>query len=98
MQLQLAPLIGASTRGGGEGARLYTAMAAVTVMFSPHREINGTVLDHRLHARAAEQSLLVYMCAYGECGSQLRVEGTTAAEHGRGLVTLNSGDAVFCSA
>ena len=39
-----------------------------------------------------------YMCAYGECGSQLRVEGTTAAEHGRGLVTLNSGDAVFCSA
>ena len=50
MQLQLAPLIGASTRGGGEGARLYTAMAAVTVMFSPHREINGTVLDHRLHA------------------------------------------------
>ena len=59
MQLQLAPLIGASTRGGGEGARLYTAMAAVTVMFSPHREINGTVLDHRLHARAAEQSLLV---------------------------------------
>ena len=55
MQLQLAPLIGASTRGGGEGARLYTAMAAVTVMFSPHREINGTVLDHRLHARAAEQ-------------------------------------------
>ena len=59
MQLQLAPLIGAGTRGGGEGARLYTAMAAVTVMFSPHREINGTVLDHRLHARAAERSLLV---------------------------------------
>ena len=59
MQLQLAPLVGASARGGGEGARLYTAMAAVTVMFSPHREINGTVLDHRLHARAAEQSLLV---------------------------------------
>ena len=59
MQLQLAPLIGAGTRGGGEGARLYTAMAAVTVMFSPHREINGTVLDHRLHAKAAEQSLLV---------------------------------------
>ena len=45
--------------GGGEGARLYTAMAAVTVMFSPHREINGTVLDHRLHAKAAERSLLV---------------------------------------
>ena len=59
MQLQLAPLVGASTRGGGEGARLYTAMAAVTVMFSPHREINGTVLDHRLHAKAAERSLLV---------------------------------------
>ena len=59
MQLQLAPLIGASTRGGGEGARLYTAMAAVTVMFSPYREINGAVLDHRLHAKAAERSLLV---------------------------------------
>ena len=53
MQLLLAPLIGASTRGGGEGARLYTAMAAVTVMFSPHREIKRYVLDHRLHARAA---------------------------------------------
>ena len=36
-----------------------TAMAAVTVMFSPHREINGTVLDHQLHAKAAERSLLV---------------------------------------
>ena len=58
MQLQLAPLIGAGSRGGGEGARLYTAMAAVTVMFSPHREINETVLDHRLHAKAAERSLL----------------------------------------
>ena len=45
MQLQLAPLVGVSTRGGGEGARLYTAMAAVTVMFSPHREINGTGLE-----------------------------------------------------
>ena len=75
MQLQLAPLIGAGTRGGGEGARLYTAMAAVTVMFSPHREINGTVLDHRLHARAAEQSLLVGYAnhaAAGRGGAELR--------------------------
>ena len=43
-----------------------TAMAAVTVMFSPHREINGTVLDHRLHARAAERSLLVAQGVYFE--------------------------------
>ena len=54
-----APLVGVGERAGGEGARRYTAMAAVTVMFSPHREINGTVLDHRLYARAAERSLLV---------------------------------------
>ena len=57
--LLLAPLVGAGDRAGGEGARRYTAMAAVTVMFSPHREINETVLDYRLHARAAERSLLV---------------------------------------
>eukprot|EP01045_Picozoa_sp_COSAG04_P020998 COSAG04_NODE_2213_length_4521_cov_2.365672_2_plen_347_part_00 len=41
-----------------------------------------------------------YMCAsstYGDCDFQVRVEGTAAAEHGRGQVTLNSGDAVFCS-
>ena len=60
MQLQLAPLVGAEDGAGGEGARRYTAMAAVTVMFFPHREINGTVLDHRLHAKAAERSLLVW--------------------------------------
>ena len=59
MQLQLAPLNGVGAGGRDEGARPYTAAAAVTVMFSPHREINGTVLEHRLHARAAEQSLLV---------------------------------------
>ena len=59
MQLQLAPLNGAGAGGRDEGARPYTAAAAVTVMFSPHREINGTVLDHQLHARAAERSLLV---------------------------------------
>ena len=42
-----------------------------------------------------------YMCArsgyYGDCGAQVRVEGTAAAGHD-GTVTLNSGDAVFCSA
>ena len=43
-----------------------------------------------------------YMCAgnsiYGDdCADQVRVEGTTAAYH-VGQVTLNSGDAVFCSA
>ena len=83
MQLQLAPLIGASTRGGGEGARLYTAMAAVTVMFSPHREINGTVLDHRLHARAAEQSLLV-PGASRDASARGRAGGGKEAEERRG--------------
>eukprot|EP01045_Picozoa_sp_COSAG04_P021552 COSAG04_NODE_2331_length_4323_cov_8.583333_3_plen_670_part_00 len=46
-----------------------------------------------------------YMCSDGGCGDQVRVEGTTAARHyarrgepGYPQVTLNSGDAVFCSA
>ncbi len=42
-----------------------------------------------------------YMCAdspfHVDCYGQVRVEGTAAAEHD-GQVTLNSGDAVFCSA
>ena len=47
-----------------------------------------------------------YMCAgsgnWGDCGAQVRVEGTVAASgypitQGR-APTLNSGDAVFCSA
>ena len=39
-----------------------------------------------------------YMCADGrpDCGSQVRVEGTAAAWNSY-PVTLNSGDAVFCS-
>eukprot|EP01045_Picozoa_sp_COSAG04_P017740 COSAG04_NODE_1591_length_6214_cov_29.260095_1_plen_138_part_00 len=41
-----------------------------------------------------------YMCAgshNADCYFQVRVEGTAAAGHGA-QVTLNSGDAVFCSA
>ena len=38
-----------------------------------------------------------YMCASSGCDYQVRVQGTTAAYHG-GQPTLNSGDAVFCSA
>ena len=41
-----------------------------------------------------------YMCASSsssDCFYRVRVEGTTAAGHG-GQATLNSGDAVFCSA
>ena len=44
-----------------------------------------------------------YMCAASDCSSQVRVEGTAAAQHYdyRGgwyhQPTLNSGDAVFCS-
>eukprot|EP01045_Picozoa_sp_COSAG04_P002279 COSAG04_NODE_81_length_27945_cov_46.142821_22_plen_773_part_00 len=38
-----------------------------------------------------------YMCAGSNCVYQVRVEGTAAAADG-GQVTLNSGDAVFCSA
>ena len=37
-----------------------------------------------------------YMCAYRGGGAQVRVENTTAAGT-NGQVTLNSGDAVFCS-
>ena len=90
MQLQLAPLIGASTRGGGEGARLYTAMAAVTVMFSPHREINGTVLDHRLHAKAAEQSLLVVPLLTGtRCRMGGHTNDTLCASNGKDIKFQN---------
>ena len=39
-----------------------------------------------------------YMCAWRGCGTQVRVEGTAAASHPWNQVTLNSGDAVFCSA
>ena len=42
-----------------------------------------------------------YMCAAGgsvDCSYQVRVEGTAAAGRTSGQVTLNSGDAVFCSA
>ena len=42
-----------------------------------------------------------YMCAgsvYGDCDRRVRVEGTTADGHTSGQVTLNGGDAVFCSA
>ncbi len=38
-----------------------------------------------------------YMCAHGGCYNQVRVVGTTAASH-YPYATLNSGDAVFCSA
>ena len=38
-----------------------------------------------------------WMCAGGGCSHQVRVEGTAAAGH-LDQVTLNSGDAVFCSA
>ena len=38
-----------------------------------------------------------YMCAHNDCDRQVRVEGTAAAYH-PGHVTINSGDAVFCSA
>ena len=38
-----------------------------------------------------------YMCTWSGCHSQVRVEGTAAAQHVN-QVTLNRGDAVFCSA
>ena len=38
-----------------------------------------------------------YMCAYDNCQNQVRVQGTSATEH-EGWTTINSGDAVFCSA
>ena len=38
-----------------------------------------------------------YMCADNDCYDHVRVEGTAAAPGGYGQVTLNSGDAVFCS-
>ena len=74
---------------------------------SDNHVVTDDCVWHRQEFTHASGSLgggVGYMCAgkyyRGDCTYQVRVEGTAAAGHGTHgrQVTLNSGDAVFCSA